>query len=169
MEIRPKLIHDTDAAEKMLFCWHEMELMTGLHLTLHDHIRAFIMPDNTCLLPNVNIHHNPCCDHPQRTRLKCGAHCRVEAMERAAAEGKPFRFQCWRGVVELVMPVYLGKVHAATVFAGAFRDPLRYPGAYQKILSQRSGKVKSVPLQQRPDRTDICEFVHRLLFLFCLI
>ena len=134
------LIHDDDAVEKMLFCWHEMERMTGLHLTLHDHIRAFIMPDNTCLLPNVNIHHNSCCDYPQRTRLKCGAHCRVEAMERAAAEGKPFRFQCWRGVVELVMPVYLGKVHAATVFAGAFRDPefdlSGFPVSYRKKYQQ---------------------------------
>jgi len=133
-------IHGDDAVEKMLFCWHETERMTGLHLTLHDHIRAFIMPDNTCLLPDVNIHHNPCCDHPQRTRLKCGAHCRVEAMERAAAEGRPFRFQCWRGVTELVMPVYLGKVHAATVFAGAFRDPefdlSRFPVSYRKKYQQ---------------------------------
>ena len=45
-----------------------------------------------------------------------------------------------RGVTELVMLVYLGKVHAATVFAGAFRDPefdlSRFPVSYRKKYQQ---------------------------------
>ena len=139
MESNCKLIHGENAVGKMLHSWHEFERLSGLSLILHDHIGAFIMPDNTPLLPDVNIHHSPCCDYPQRTRAKCGAHCRVAAMERAAAEGKPFRFRCWRGVTELVMPLYLGKVHAATVFAGSFRDPefdlSGFSASYRKLYA----------------------------------
>ena len=116
-------IHGQDAVEKMLFFWHEAERLSGVSLVLHDHIGAFIMPDKTRLLANVNVHQSPCCQYRQKTRSKCSAHCRVAAMETAASTGKPFRFRCWRGVTELVMPLYLGKIHAATIFAGAFRDP----------------------------------------------
>ena len=131
------LIHGEDACGKMLAYWHGVEAMAGVTLTLHDHIGAFLMPDGTRILPGVNVHHFPCCEYRKGSRKKCGSHCRMEAMERAAAEGRPFRFCCWRGVTELVMPLYLGKVHAATIFAGAFRDPefdlSAYSASYRRL------------------------------------
>ena len=123
MESNRLSFHGEGAVEKMLGYWHGMEEVAGVRLTLHDHIGAFIMPDRTRLLPDVNVHHFPCCEYRKGSRKRCGAHCRMEAMERAAREGRPFQFCCWRGVTELVMPLFLGKVHAATIFVGAFRDP----------------------------------------------
>ena len=116
-------INGENAVEKMMNMWHEAEKRAGVTLILHDHIGAFIMPDRTKLLPDVNTHRSPCCQYRQKNRKKCMAHCRSGAMITAAAVGKPFKYCCWRGVTELVMPLYLGKVHAATIFAGVFRNP----------------------------------------------
>lgn len=118
--------------------WHELERMTGASLTLHDHIDAFTIPDRRGrLLPGTNLHQTPCCAYHQKSsRRKCLEHCSIEARKRAA-EGKPFRFRCWCGVTELVMPLFRGKIHAATIFLGAFRDPdfdlSGFPAAYSRL------------------------------------
>ena len=123
MDTETQLINGQNAVEKILLLWNKAQERSGVSLVLHDHIGAFIMPDKTKLLPNVNTHRSPCCMYRQKSRNKCMAHCREEAMKTANETGKPFKFSCWRGVVELVMPLYLGKIHAATIFAGSFRDP----------------------------------------------
>lgn len=123
MDTDAKLINGTDACAKMMSLWRDAEKRAGVTLILHDHIGAFIMPDRTGILPNVNIPRSPCCQYRQKNRKKCLAHCRSGAMITAAAVGKPFKYRCRHGVTELVMPLYLGKIHAATIFAGVFRDP----------------------------------------------
>lgn len=137
MNSETKLINGTDAAEKIMSLWRDAEKRSGVTLILHDHIGAFIMPDKTKILPGVNTHKSPCCQYRKGSRKKCMLHCRFKAMETAAAVGKPFKFRCWRGVTELVMPLYLGKIHAATIFAGVFRDPdfklSEYSSTYRKL------------------------------------
>ena len=117
--------------------WHELERVSGFSLTLHDHVGAFSIPDRRGqLLPGANLHRSPCCEYQKGFRRKCLAHCSIEAGKRAA-EGKPFRFCCWCGVTELVMPLFQGKIHAATIFIGAFRDPdfdlSGFPSAYSRL------------------------------------
>lgn len=121
----------------LLPCWQRMERMTGCSLTLHDHVGAFALPDRSgLLLPGVNMHQSPCCIYQRGARRKCLAHCSIEARKRAA-EGKAFRFRCWCGVTELVMPLFRGKIHAATIFLGSFRDPSfdlsGFPAAYARL------------------------------------
>ena len=124
----------------LLPCWQKLERMTGCRLTLHDHIGAFSLPDRSgLLLPGVNMHQSPCCIYQRGARRKCLAHCSIEARKRAA-EGKAFRFRCWCGVTELVMPLFRGKIHAATMFLGSFRDPSfdlsGFPAAYVRLYKK---------------------------------
>lgn len=120
--------------------WHELERMTGSRLTLHDHVGAFSLPDRRGqLLPGTNLHRSPCCEYQKGARRKCLAHCSIEARERAS-EGKAFRFRCWCGVTELVIPLFRGKIHAATMFLGAFRDPdfalSGFSAAYSRLYQE---------------------------------
>ena len=115
--------------------WQELE-----RLTLHDHTGVFAMPDRRgLLLPGTNLHRSPCCAYQRGARRKCLAHCSVEARKRAS-EGKAFRFCCWCGVTEMVIPLFRGKIHAATMFIGPFRDPgfdlSGFPADYRRMYGE---------------------------------
>ena len=89
MDSEPKLINGTNAAEKIMSLWRNAENRSGVTLILHDHVGAFIMPDKTKILPGVNTHKSPCCQYRKGSRKKCMLHCRLKAMETAAATGNP--------------------------------------------------------------------------------
>ncbi len=103
--------------------WQEFERRFNLQLTIHDHIDIFKMPDGRKLLPHHNIHQAPCCQYKMGKRLRCFQHCRHNVMIEGEKRRAPFRYQCWRGIVECVLPLFQGKELAATIFAGTFRDP----------------------------------------------
>lgn len=121
--------------------WQALEKNFGARLTLHDHTKAFIMPDGVNLLPRVNVHASPCCAFWYGGRERCNRHCSFESARRAGEEKGPFVFQCFCGVTELVMPLYTGRIHAATIFAGMFRTgefdvsafPVRYRRLYEAL------------------------------------
>ena len=102
--------------------WEEFEQRFNLHLIVHDHLRVFNMPDGSKLLPEHNIHSQPCCNYKQGKRQRCHKHCGQGVIKEGEKRRVPFRFQCWRGIVECVVPVFEGKELAATFFAGLFRD-----------------------------------------------
>ena len=128
-----------NAPLRMRALWRDAEQRFGVGLTLHDHAGVFIMPDNLRLLPDCNVHRFPCCAYKQGKRLRCIAHCRFEAMERAATCKRPFHFRCWRGIHETVMPLFRGREHVATIFAGAYRDkepPTGFSARYRKLYEK---------------------------------
>lgn len=125
------------ASEKMLSLWNKVQHDYKVTLTLHDHAGVFILPDGFKLLPGINVHQAPCCSFNQKSRSKCLSHCRTEAMLRALEQRSSFKSFCWRGIVEMVMPLFWGERHAATIFAGVFRDQnfdlSSFPQSYRKL------------------------------------
>jgi AraC-like DNA-binding protein len=130
-----------DTVKKIRSLRETLENTFHAKLTLHDHIGIFTLPDGTKILPGINIHSSPCCAFWYSSRERCGEHCNYGATRRAAEEKKPFVASCFCGVTELVMPLFSGNIHAATIFAGMFRQknfdlssfPLRYRRLYQQM------------------------------------
>ncbi len=132
-------IMQENASTRMLALWRGAEQRFGIGLTLHDHVGAFIMPDNSRLLPKCNVHRFPCCVYKQGNHSQCIAHCRNKAMELGAIYKRPFHLRCWRGIHETVMPLFRGNEHAATIFAGAYRDEIsqkEYSAGYRKLYEK---------------------------------
>ena len=125
--------------EEMLEYWQHLESFFGVKLTLHDHTGSFLLPEKVKLLPGTNVHQSPCCAFWYKSRERCQLHCNFEAAKKAA-EGSPFVSTCFCGVTELVLPLYIGQIHAATIFAGMFRqkdfDLSAFPVKYRKIYAQ---------------------------------
>lgn len=113
----------SNAFEAFPALWEEFEQRFQLLLTIHDHIGVFMMPNGRRLLPRHNIHRATCCQYKIGKRLRCFQHCRHNVIVEGEKRRGPFRYQCWRGIVECVVPLFQGKELAATIFAGAFRDP----------------------------------------------
>ncbi|MBR1952164.1 MAG: helix-turn-helix domain-containing protein [Lentisphaeria bacterium] len=129
-----------DTVKKIRSLRETLENTFHAKLTLHDHIGIFTLPDGTKILPGINIHSSPCCAFWYSSRERCSEHCNYGATRRADAERKPFVSTCFCGVTELVMPLFSGNIHAATIFAGMFRqknfDLSSFPLRYRKLYLQ---------------------------------
>jgi AraC-like DNA-binding protein len=125
---------------KMRSIWNTLESVFQAKLTIHDHAGVFTMPDGINLLPAVNIHKNNCCAYWYASRERCNKHCNFGAARRATEEKSPFVFTCFCGVTELVMPLFAGNSHVATIFAGMFKrndfDLSDYPLRYRRLYDQ---------------------------------
>jgi AraC-like DNA-binding protein/ligand-binding sensor protein len=51
----------------------------------------------------------------------CTDHCRHQINYQGTKEGKPFIHQCWKGVVEIVIPLIWNGTHVGSFFAGVWR------------------------------------------------
>ena len=126
-----------EISAKMLAHWRTLEKLTGLELTLHDYSGIIKLSHEDNLLEGMNYHRAGCCQFPQKNRNRCLSHCAAAAKLRAAEEGKAFTMTCWRGIKELVVPLYKEEHLAGTVFAGAFRDEnfdvSRFPKSYREL------------------------------------
>ena len=135
-----------DTVKKIRSLRETLENTFHAKLTLHDHIGIFTLPDGTKILPGINIHSSPCCAFWYSSRERCGEHCNYGATRRAAEEKKPFVASCFCGVTELVMPLFSGNIHAATIFAGMFR---------QKNLPHSPGQRGAALAQDRCCKTSL--------------
>jgi len=130
-----------DAFAGMQRLWLTLEKAFDAKLTLHDHVGAFTLPDGRKLLPGKNLHASDCCLFWYGTRERCGIHCNFGAKREAGVLKTAFVSTCFCGVTELVMPLFSGDIHAATIFAGSFKKKdfdlsgfsLRYRKIYEKL------------------------------------
>ncbi|MBQ9501284.1 MAG: helix-turn-helix domain-containing protein [Lentisphaeria bacterium] len=129
-----------EAAMKMRQLWLTLEKAFNARLTLHDHAGAFTLPDGVKLLPGKNLHRAPCCLFWYGARERCNDHCSFGAKREAGTAKAAFVSTCFCGVTELVMPLFIGSVHAATIFAGAYRkkdfDVSAFPQRYRKVYGE---------------------------------
>lgn len=101
------------------------EKLTGLRLTVHD-VRDSRPPRwRHRQLPNRHLHQAPFCregrfEHPVWND-NCARECLRETHARLHREPVPFLKQCWKGGVELVVPVVREGRILLVLFAGVFR------------------------------------------------
>ncbi len=103
-----------------------VERAFDIHIIIHDHKGLLKLPDGGSILPERNIHRSACCIWKAQlveNRSKCMDHCRDYAMRKSSRQKNPWQSQCWRGLAEVVVPIYRGDGHLGTLFGGSFRLP----------------------------------------------
>ncbi|WP_372808865.1 PocR ligand-binding domain-containing protein, partial [Pontiella sp.] len=105
----------------------DVERAFGIRLTIHDLKGRLRHPDGQPLLPGRNVHQHPCC---RRMRYKepgwnrrCYDDCFKQTEHTANTLQKPFVKRCWKGMAELLVPVFLRNQHLLSILAGVFRHP----------------------------------------------
>lgn len=101
-----------------------LEGLLGVTLVLHD--RAGILHDERHPLPEWRGYHRHLYCRTDRHRQAsydrlCLEHCFRQVNLRASQTREPFVHTCWKGAQEVVVPLYIGPAHVATLFAGIFR------------------------------------------------
>jgi AraC-like DNA-binding protein len=110
-----------------------VELEFGISLTIHDLRGRLHYGNGKPLLPGRNLHQHACCRRNRYKEpswnLKCGDDCFTQTEQTANKLQSPFIKLCWKGVVELVVPIFLREQHLLSILAGTFRHPGGIPVA----------------------------------------
>ena len=121
MEIRPAILMPPLAEAIAAF-----ERLAGIHLTVHD-VQGLHPPRwRHRQMPNRHLHRAPFCweerfEHPVWND-NCTRDCLTATHSQLRREPAPFVKRCWKGGVELVVPVVRDGRVLIVLFAGVFRD-----------------------------------------------
>jgi AraC-like DNA-binding protein/ligand-binding sensor protein len=109
----------------------EVEREFGISLTIHDLKGRLRHSDGRPLLPGRNEHQHPCCSRMRYKEAgwntRCGEDCFRQTEQTANKLQKPFLKLCWKGLAELVVPIFLREQHLLSILAGVFRHPTGIP------------------------------------------
>jgi AraC family transcriptional regulator len=102
-----------------------LEQQLGTRITIHDRATIFHGPGGESLLPysrNTHSHHLCLMHRYERSGWdrRCVDHCLVAVNRQAAVRRTPFVHCCWKGMSEVVVPLFRGNLHVATIFAGGY-------------------------------------------------
>ncbi|MFW6287117.1 MAG: PocR ligand-binding domain-containing protein, partial [Candidatus Sumerlaeota bacterium] len=93
---------------------------------------------------------------------KCENHCRGSVNQWAADHSRGFVHRCWKGLLEVAVPIDREGVHIATVLAGQWRDPDLNLGAIGRFPKKWQAVWAEAPLYD-PERTERILHVLRAL------
>ena len=116
------------------------EQACDVHITIHDHLGFFKTADGQALLAERNIHWHPYCQLGRAQSFQhCSDHCK-DAVPAEARNGQAFVTRCWKGLRELILPLFVEDRHIATVFVGGWRSQ-KMPRLPQDVRHQQNISV----------------------------
>lgn len=105
----------------------EIERRFNVFLTVHDLRGRLHHSNGKPLLPGRNVHQHICCMKKRYERpgwdQRCSEDCFKQTEQTANKLQKPFIKLCWKGLVEIVVPVFVKEQHLLSILAGTFRHP----------------------------------------------
>jgi AraC-like DNA-binding protein len=122
--------------------WHEKALVafetrSGLSLTLHDRHGVLRDERGRPILPERSRHAHPACERSRASQpgwnTRCFRDCAFRSEALAHKTREPFVKTCWKGVTELVVPVFQGEQHFLTFYAGPFRGEAAPPSTMPRL------------------------------------
>ena len=103
----------------------DVEQRYGVAITLRDHLGILWLEDGLSLLTQQNYHMHPYCllerDSAAGYDQACHQHCFIEVTKRNTTQPEAYRSNCWKGVAELIVPVWRSGQLQLTLHAGAFK------------------------------------------------
>jgi AraC family transcriptional regulator len=100
----------------------DTQRLLGLRMTLHDLAGVFVDRDGASLLDRWRGSHRRYATCAIGYCRRCLSHC-FQAVNKQSGQARgAFVHECWKGFVELVVPIRREGVHLATLFAGQWRQ-----------------------------------------------
>lgn len=123
----------------------ELEKQYSCHIAIHDHWGRLVTAGGVPFFTNRTLHRSPCCCW-KRLEAKdfnnlCVEHCKFAIQQFTQRDSAPFVSVCWKGLNEIVVPVYSSAKLLATCYAGPFRfreqapEPPEHPGLDEEYLT----------------------------------
>ncbi|MFA6717297.1 MAG: helix-turn-helix domain-containing protein [Victivallaceae bacterium] len=128
----------------------DIENFMGVSITVHDCRGLLRDSHGEPLLPGRHLHSHPYCLQDRykvaEYNSACVEDCFWKSEARAERELKPFAKHCWKGVMELVIPIAKENTHILTIYAGTFRKAGEKLKSPIKLSSKTLKMYKRLPV-----------------------
>lgn len=132
----------------------ELERNFRCYVSIHDHWGRLVTPEGTPFFTNRTLHRSPCCRWRRLNAdgfdRRCVAHCKTAIHQVAQYDPSPFISSCWKGLTEVVVPLYSASRLQATCYAGPFRMKNQPPPDFPGIQSEYLELWNAIP-ERSPD------------------
>jgi AraC-like DNA-binding protein/ligand-binding sensor protein len=147
------------------FILKQLEKTFNIYITVHDYSGVLLHLNGKRLLFERNLHHCPFCIKGRFTipkwRALCIKDCLRDSDANVLRESKPYIKSCWKGVMELVIPIIRHKKPVAAIYVGGFKGNI----PAETSLSSEYLKIhKSLP--DIPDNETIHEIISTITVVF---
>ncbi len=142
----------------------DAEALLRVCITVYDLTGIFHAPDGQSPLgPDRQSHRrrSPLCGIAFGGR-KCENHCRGSVNQWASQHSRGFVHRCWKGLLEVAVPIEREGVHIATLLAGQWRDPDHSPASLSRLPKKWQAIYADAPIYN-PERTERILHVLRAL------
>ena len=129
----------------------DLEASLNLYVTIHDLTGILCSWDGKPLLTGRTYHAHPYCRYKRnRYEQACVEHCSKQVDAHARKSDVAFATHCWKGVREVVVPMYRQEQLAFVMFAGGFRnaedecplEPREAQQRYMQLTILQSDKIE---------------------------
>ena len=103
------------------------DLQSRYHLviTIHDDLGILRLPDGNSLIDRPFHHMHPYCllerdQHAEYDR-QCVDYCSRQVSKRCRVNQQPYLSSCWKGMREIIVPIWRNGTHHITLYAAGFR------------------------------------------------
>ncbi|PCJ59471.1 MAG: hypothetical protein COA79_10500 [Planctomycetota bacterium] len=104
----------------------DIEDLFGINITIHDPKGILRNSKDVPIFDHRSSHQHPYCVIGRYEKssydYQCLQHCQIKLGREVLKTNIPFTSLCWKGVREIVFPVYKNEIHFFTLFGGAFKD-----------------------------------------------
>jgi AraC-like DNA-binding protein len=142
-----------DPKKSILESLETFEKQLNLSLTLHDHLGILKDTQGVPILPNRFFHQHLICFKGryqyEKWNKNCFNDCAYKSEDKIKKDQKAFIKTCWKGVVEVVVPIFEGGQLALTIYAGAFRSEDLKRATIPKLKWYQE-MLKKLPLASEP-------------------
>ena len=131
----------------------DLEVSLGIYVTIHDLMGILCSWDGNPLLQGRTYHAHPYCRYKRnRYEQKCVDHCSKQVNAYALKQHSAFTTHCWKGVQEVVVPMFRHEQLALVLFAGGFRkaeeqcplSPTEAQNRFQQLTIYESEKMDQI-------------------------
>lgn len=121
----------------------------GVNITLHDYTGLLHRLDGKRLFPNRNYHQCPYCvagrfQEPGWRNL-CVRDCMKDSDPRLLKTPEPYLKHCWKGVIELVIPLVSRNRVMAGIYVGAFKGEIPETSTIPKKHLEMHARLPELP------------------------
>ncbi len=138
------------ARERCSQLLEDIQAQFNMTLTVRDELGILRTPNGEALLKQRSYHIHPYCLSERISTPKfdkrCIEHCSVTVSKRCHVDDSPYVSCCWKGMQEVIVPIWRDGQHMITIFAGGYRDPKQKNAPGKEYSAEIRKAYQALPL-----------------------
>ncbi len=156
----------TDSRDRCSQVIEDIQGRYGVVITIHDDLGILRLPDGQCLLKQRFYHMHPYCllEREKRPGFNqyCNDHCSTGVAKRCHVDQRPYLSCCWKGMREIIVPIWRNGIHHITLYAAGYRDKKNNNAPDDSFSKTIRDAYQELPFPDEDTINEITRVLHTL-------